>query len=60
MARGLAMSVFTEELFTTDNDRDNLAAVGGVGRDKLCLVGVGLYGPKNAIDMVVKGARLHP
>jgi len=54
------MSVFTEELFTTDNDRDNLAAVGGVGRDKLCLVGVGLYGPKNAIDMVVKGARLHP
>jgi hypothetical protein len=60
LARGVAMSVFTEELFTTGNDRDNRAVVRGVGRDKLRLVGVGLYGPKNAVDRVVKGSRRHP
>ncbi|HPF76508.1 MULTISPECIES: DUF2000 family protein, partial [Phycicoccus] len=28
--------------------------------DRLDLVGLALHGPKNAVDKVVKGARLHP
>ena len=60
VARELPMSVFTEDLFTTGNDRDNRAAVRAVSRTDLSLVGLGLYGPKNAVDKVLKGGRLHP
>lgn len=58
--RGLAMSVYTADLFATGNDRDNRAAVAAVATDKLDLVGIALYGPKNAVDRTLKGATLHP
>ena len=58
--RGLAMSVFTKELFTTGNDEDNRAAVRAVPRDQLDLVGLAVHGPRNAVDKIVKGARMHP
>jgi hypothetical protein len=47
-------------MFRTGNDRDNRAAVRAVGRDDLDLVGLALHGPRNGVDKVVKGARLHP
>ena len=58
--RGLPLSIFTEELFATGNDRDNRAAVRAVARTALNLVGLGMYGPKNAVDKVLRGSRLHP
>ncbi|MFC3505581.1 DUF2000 family protein [Micromonospora krabiensis] len=58
--RGLPMSIFTQELFATGNDRDNRAAVRAVGRDKLDLVGLAVHGPRTAVDKVLKGARMHP
>jgi hypothetical protein len=58
-ARGLAMSVFTSDLFSTGNDRDNRAAVRTVHRDQLDLVGLALHGPRNAVDKVLKGAKMH-
>jgi len=60
LARGLPLSVFTEELFTTGNDRDNRAAVRAVPGADLRLVGLAVYGPKNGVDRVLKGCRLHP
>lgn len=60
VARGLPMSVFTAELFATGNDEDNRAAVRAVPRDRLDLVGLAVHGPRNAVDKVVKGARMHP
>ena len=57
--RGLDMSVFTTELFATGNDPDNRAAVASVETDKLDLVGIAVYGPKNAVDKTLKGAQLH-
>lgn len=57
--RGLTIAVFTEELFATGNDRDNRAAVRAVPTADLRLVGLGVYGPKNAVDKVLKGATLH-
>jgi hypothetical protein len=59
LTRGLPMSIFTEELFATGNDRDNRAAVRAVARDKLSLAGLAVYGPRNAVDKILKGARLH-
>lgn len=57
---GLAMSVFTADLFKTGNDRDNRAAVAAVRRDDLDLVGIALHGPRNRVDKIVKGAVMHP
>ena len=60
LGRDIPMSIFTADLFATGNDRDNRAAVRGVPRDKLDLVGIALHGPKNAVDKVLKGAVMHP
>ncbi|MFB7374575.1 DUF2000 family protein [Streptomyces sp. NPDC056222] len=60
LSRGLPSAVFTSDLFATGNDRDNRAAVRAVGRDALDLVGMAVYGPRNAVDKVLKGARMHP
>jgi len=60
LERGLALAVFTEELFTTGNDEDNRAAVAAVPRAGLRLVGIALHGPRSVVDKVLKGARLHP
>ncbi|MFF4486865.1 DUF2000 family protein [Streptomyces sp. NPDC001544] len=60
LSRALPRALFTSDLFTTGNDRDNRAAVRRVGTGALDLVGLAVYGPRNAVDKVVKGARLHP
>jgi hypothetical protein len=60
VAWGLASAVFTSDLFTTGNDVDNRAAVRAVPRDALDLVGIGVHGPRNVVDKVLKGARMHP
>ncbi|MET8942459.1 DUF2000 domain-containing protein [Streptomyces sp. NPDC004542] len=60
LSRALPRALFTSDLFATGNDRDNRAAVRAVGTAGLDLVGLAVYGPRNAVDKVVKGARLHP
>jgi hypothetical protein len=59
VARELPMSVYTADLFVTGNDRDNRAAVRAVARDDLDLVGIAVYGKRNAVDKVMKGAAMH-
>ena len=60
ISRGVAVSVFTADLFATGNDRDNRAAVRAVRTADLDLVGMAAYGPRAAVDKIVKGARMHP
>jgi hypothetical protein len=60
LSRSLPTAVFTSDLFSTGNDRDNRAAVRAVPRDQLDLVGLAVYGPRNAVDKVLKGTRMHP
>ncbi|MCM1968812.1 DUF2000 domain-containing protein [Streptomyces sp. G1] len=60
LSRALPRAVFTSDLFTTGNDRDNRAAVKAVSTADLDLVGLAVYGPRNAVDKVVKGARMNP
>jgi hypothetical protein len=60
ISRELPLSIFTSEMFATGNDRDNRAAVRAVTRDKLDLVGMAVHGPRNAVDKIFKGARMHP
>ncbi|MFD4989085.1 DUF2000 family protein [Streptomyces sp. NPDC058374] len=60
LTRALPRAVFTSDLFGTGNDRDNRAAVRAVRTDQLDLVGLAVHGPRNAVDKVLKGARMHP
>jgi hypothetical protein len=57
--RDALVAVFTADLFTTGNDMDNRAAVRAVHSQDLDLVGIAVYGPRNAVDKIVKGARMH-
>ena len=60
LSRSLPRAIFTSDLFTTGNDRDNRAAVRAVPTNELDLVGMAVHGPRNAVDKVIKGARMHP
>jgi hypothetical protein len=59
LARQLDVAVYIEEMFKTGNDDDNRAAVRAVAVSDLDLVGLAVYGPRNAIDRVLKGLALH-
>ena len=58
--RQLPLAVYTRDMFATGHDAENRAAVSGVAGIDLELVGIGLHGPKNAVDKIIKGTRLHP
>ncbi|WP_317444104.1 DUF2000 domain-containing protein [Streptomyces collinus] len=60
LTRALPRAVFTADLFGTGNDRDNRAAVRAVPTADLDVVGLAVHGPRNAVDKVLKGARMHP
>jgi hypothetical protein len=60
LSRALPRAVFTADLFATGNDRDNRAAVRAVTTAGLDVVGLAVYGPRNGVDKVLKGARMHP
>ena len=60
LSRNLPIAVFTSDLFATGNDNDNRAAVRAVPTAQLDLVGFAVYGPRNAVDKVMKGAVMHP
>jgi len=58
--RGIALAVYTADLFSTGHDAANRAAVRAVAGADLDLVGVAMRGPRNAVDRMLKPARLHP
>jgi hypothetical protein len=59
VSRSLDVAVYIEEMFKTGNDDDNRAVVLAADPDALSLVGLAVYGPKNALDKTLKGLRLH-
>ncbi|MBJ6645316.1 DUF2000 family protein [Streptomyces griseoincarnatus] len=60
LSRALPRAVFTSDLFATGHDDANRAAVRAVPTTDLDLVGLAVHGPRNAVDKVLKGARMHP
>jgi hypothetical protein len=60
LSRGPPASIFAADLFATAHDRDNRAVVRAVPSAQLNLVGMAVHGPRNAVDQVFKGARMHP
>jgi hypothetical protein len=60
LARELDTAVYIEDMFKTGHDDDNRAAVRAVAAEEMALVGLAVYGPKNAVDKIFKGFPLHP
>lgn len=59
-SRGLDAALYTADLFASDNDDDNRAAVREVPVEELDLVGVAVHGHRADVDKVTRGLRLHP
>ena len=59
-AREMPIAIYTEDMFATGHDEANRAVVQAVPADGLRLAGIAVYGPRNAVDKVVKGLALHP
>jgi hypothetical protein len=60
LARGLAVSVYTDELFSTGNDVDNRAAVAAVPTDELVLAGFAVAGDAKQVGKALDKLKLHP
>lgn len=59
LGRGIPTALYTRELFSTGHDEANRATVAQVPAHELDLVGIALRGPRNVVDRIVKGARMH-
>ncbi|MEV0611222.1 DUF2000 domain-containing protein [Polymorphospora rubra] len=59
LERGIPVAVYTHQLFSTGHDAANRAAVACVPAGELDLVGIALHGPRNAVDRITKGTRMH-
>lgn len=59
LGRNLAVSVYTEQLFTTGNDIDNRAAVAAVPTDELVVVGFAVAGDAKQVDKALHKLKLH-
>ena len=60
MSRGVRPAVYTRELFETNHDGANRAAVASVPADELDLVGIAFRAERKVADKVVDRLRFHP
>ena len=60
MSRGVTPAIYTNELFTTNHDEANRAAVAGVPAEELDLVGIAFRAERKTVDKVVDRLRFHP
>ena len=60
LSREVELAVYTYELFETDHDDANRAAVAAVPADELDLVGIGFRAERKVVDKVVDRLRFHP
>jgi hypothetical protein len=60
MSRGVTPAVYTKELFETNHDEANRAAVADVPAEELDLVGIAFRADRRVVDKVVDRLRFHP
>jgi hypothetical protein len=60
MNRGVLPAIYTSELFATDHDEANRAAVARVRADDLDLVGIAFRAERRTVDRILDRLRLHP
>jgi hypothetical protein len=60
MARGVTPAIYTAELFSTNHDEANRAAVAGVPAQDLDLAGIAVRAERKTVDKIVDRLRFHP
>ena len=60
MSRGVTPAVYTRDLFETNHDEANRAAVAVVAADDLDLVGIAVRAERKTVDKIVDRLRFHP
>jgi hypothetical protein len=60
MDRGVRPAIYTRELFATNHDEANRAAVAPVPADALDLVGIALRAERKTVDKIVDRLHFHP
>jgi hypothetical protein len=60
MSRDVKPAVYTQELFATDHDEANRAAVASVAAQDLDLVGIAFRAERKTVDKIVDRLRFHP
>ncbi len=60
MSRGVTPAVYTSELFATNHDEANRAAVADVPAAELDLVGLAFRAERRTVDKIVDRLRFHP
>jgi hypothetical protein len=58
--RGVTPAIYTHELFATDHDEANRAAVAAVSAEDLDLVGIAVRAERKVVDKIVDRLRFHP
>jgi hypothetical protein len=59
-SRGVTPAIYTRELFTTNHDEANRAAVAAVAAEDLDLVGIAFRAERKTVDKIVDRLRFHP
>jgi hypothetical protein len=60
LARGVTPAIYTRDLFETNHDAANRAAVATVAAEDLDLVGLAFRGERKTVDKIVNRLRFHP
>jgi hypothetical protein len=60
MSRGVTPAIYTRELFATNHDEANRAAVASVAAEDLDLVGIAFRAERKTVDKIVDRLRFHP
>jgi hypothetical protein len=60
MERGVTPAVYTQELFATNHDAANRAAVAAVPAAELDLAGIAFRSERKVVDKIVDRLRFHP
>jgi hypothetical protein len=60
LSRGVTPALYTKELFETNHDEANRAAVAAVPAEALDLVGIAFRADRKVVDKVVDRLHLHP
>ena len=59
-SRGVMPAIYTRELFATNHDEANRAAVAAVAAEDLDLVGIAFRAERKMVDKIVDRLRFHP
>ena len=60
LSRDVSLAIYTKDMFSTGNDRDNRAVVKAVAAEELDIVGLALRTERKNFDKIVNGLKLHP